>query len=291
MQFCHISPVTYLEKLNIQRYSNHLLLAHLVEEDEAYVKFYAENKLGHKTYILDNSAFELYRQGKPMFEGKKLVDLAKKVAADYIVLPDYPSEPGSKTIKAAGEFIPIFKDAGYKTFFVPQSTIGDLEDYIASFAWASSSPGVDYIGMSILGIPNAFGVDGNDIQRFYSRRFMFDLLAERGLLQHAKSMGKKIHCLGMTDGPNEIRMMQPYINAGTIDSWDSSAAVWAGIEGIRFDSSPTGLVNGKVKSHVDFNRPLDESRLSDITYNVQHIDTLVSLWSPKLDQIQSGQDN
>ena len=291
MQFCHISPVAYLNKLNIQRYSNHLLLAHLVEENEEYVKFYAENKLGHKTYILDNSAFELYRQNKPMFDGAKLIDLAKKVTADYIVLPDYPGEAGAKTIAAAGEFIPIFKEAGYKTFFVPQSKIGDLEDYIACFAWAASNPGIDYIGMSILGIPNAFGVDGNDIQRFYSRRYMFDILAERGLVQLAKNLGKKIHCLGMTDGPREIRLLQPYINAGTIDSWDSSAAVWAGIEGIRFDTSPTGLVNGKVKSHVDFNRPLDESRLSDIAYNINQIDTQVSAWSPTVDQTGTRQDN
>jgi hypothetical protein len=54
----------------------------------------------------------------------------------------------------------------------------------------------------------------------------------------------------MTEGPNEIALMGPY--ADFIDTWDSSAAVWAGLNGIQFDNSPTGLVNGKFEVEVDF---------------------------------------
>jgi hypothetical protein len=276
MEFCHIAPTQYLKPLNIDGYKHHLLLAHLVEGDDEYAKFYKTNKHHYCTYILDNSAFELYRRGLPMFDGNKMIDLGKKVQADYLVLPDYPGERGAKTIKAALEFGPQFKDSGFKTFFVPQSRVGDLEDYIATFAWAASSPLVDYIGMSILGIPNAFGVDGNDIQRYTARVHMFNELMGRRLLDLAKKNGKKIHCLGMTDGPNEIVLLNGYIHLNYIDSWDSSAAIWAGIEGYGFDNSPTGLIDGKVKSHVDFDSKVQQHKIPLIKSNMAYIDTLVA---------------
>ena len=62
---------------------------------------------------------------------------------------------------------------------------------------------------------------------------------------------KRFHCLGMVDGPNEIRLLKQFQDY--IFSWDSSAAVWAGIHGIRFDKSPTGLMNGKFEKEVEFN--------------------------------------
>jgi hypothetical protein len=37
-----------------------------------------------------------------------------------------------------------------------------------------------------------------------------------------------------------------------IDTWDSSAAVWYGLNGIKFDNSPTGSYNGKFEKEVDF---------------------------------------
>ena len=277
--FCHVSPTDYLRPLNIKEYKSHLLLAHLVESDGNYTATYKTAKDSNKTYILDNSAFELYRAGLLMFDATKLIKLGKAVCADYIVLPDYPGESGVKTIEAAQVWAPQFKAAGFRTFFVPQSNIGDLEDYISAFAWAASSPLVDYIGMSILGIPNAYGVDGNDIQRYISRYYMFKTLQERKLIQLAKSNGKKIHCLGMTDGPNEIELLKQWIKGEVIDTWDSSAAVWAGIEGFKYDSSPTGLINGKVKSHVDFSRELEEDKLPLIKANMRYIDNMIYSFS------------
>lgn len=275
MKFCHIAPTQYLRPLGINEYDSHLILAHLIENgDNDYAQFYAQAGKD-ATIILDNSAFELYRQGLPMFDGDKLIKIGEEVGADYIVMPDYPGEQAGKTAAAAIEYGPQFKDAGFGTFFVPQSRIGHMEEYISSFAWAASSPLIDYIGMSILGIPNAFGADKNDIQRFMSRYHMMKILYSRGLLQLAKKNGKRIHFLGMTDGPNEITLCGPLISKGWIDTWDSSAAVWAGIEGVSFDHSPTGLVNGKVKSHVDFDREFDETKVMLIESNMDVIDTAV----------------
>jgi hypothetical protein len=252
-----------------------LLLAHLVESDDVYAQWYTTNKqcFGDETlHILDNSAFEMYKQGRDMYPSDKLIEMGKRVCADYIVMSDYPNEKGLKTIKAAEELAPKFREAGFGTFFVPQSEIGDLEDYIATFAWAASSPLVDYIGVSILGVPNAYGVEkGNKLQRYVSRFHIMQELARRGILHLAERNNKMIHFLGMVDGPNEISLCSQF----QIDTWDSSAAIWAGLNGISFDSSPTGLIDGKFEEEVDFKFKTVDSRLISMAKaNRDYIDSM-----------------
>lgn len=299
MKFCHIYPTAYLDK-GFQKYDHgELLLAHLVESDEEYSKFYSRAEFGMKFEdwgpnwrprdgrILDNSAFELYRAGLPMFDGNKMIDLGRRVGAEYLVLPDYPGEHPVDTIEAAIDFAPKFKEAGFKTFFVPQGRVGRLDDYIRSFAYAATSDLVDYIGISIIAGPNAFDADQpGSIQTFLSRITLCQELESKGLLTLAKYNGKKIHFLGMTDGPKEI-LWATSLGKNFIDTWDSSAAVWAGIEGVRFDDTPTGLLNGKVKTHVDFNRPYDEDREQDILYNINVIDKYVTAYN---NRFQSQKD-
>ena len=59
------------------------MLAHLIEEDEAYRDFY--NKSG-AMLIMDNSAFEMYKREQPMYPTEKLIDMANKVGASYVVM-------------------------------------------------------------------------------------------------------------------------------------------------------------------------------------------------------------
>lgn len=274
LSFCHIAPTAYLSLVGGHTRS-HLLLAHLVEEDKEYETWYFRNKSvkDKQTYILDNSAFEMYKQGRPMYPSDKLIDMGRKVKADYIVMSDYPGEPSSKTIDAAVELAPLFKKAGFGTFFVPQSQIGDKEDYIASFAWAASSPLVDYIGVSILGVPNAYAVERyNKLQRFFSRWHMMRELDERGILRLAHNNGKKIHFLGMVDGPNEIPLITKFFD---VDTWDSSAGIWAGLNDIAFDGSPTGLIDGKFELEVDFNfKTATDVQIELAKKNMNYIDGL-----------------
>lgn len=271
INFCHISPTKHLDDFCSQQ-THHLLLAHLVEEDVDYTEWYAGRKSQGTTYILDNSAFERFKANLPMYPSDKLIEMGERVYADYIVMSDYPNEPGRKTIDAAIELAPKFKKNGFGTFFVPQSEIGDIEDYIATFAWAASSPLVDYIGVSILGVPNAYGVErGNKLQRFMSRWKMMHELQDRGLLKLAQANKKKIHFLGMVDGPNEISLCKNF----RIDTWDSSAAVWAGLRGIAFDNSPTGLINGKYEEEVDFShKSADINDVRRAQRNCEYINTL-----------------
>ena len=257
INFCHIAPTKYLDRFT-KTNGAHLLLAHLVEEDEQYAEYYANLDDG-KVKIMDNSAFEMFKQGRPMYEPSKLIEMATRCKADVIVMSDYPKENWTKTRMAAERQVDEIRAAGFGTFYVPQSELGDVAGIIESYRWAIANDKVDLIGVSILACPIAFEVneskydgarrsEGYRLQRFLSRWKMFRALDDAGLL--GPQALKKFHCLGMTDGPNEIELLKPYHRY--IYSWDSSAAVWAGLNGVAFDRSPSGLTGGKVESEVDF---------------------------------------
>lgn len=271
--FCHIAPIDFLDLVKGRDY--HLTLAHLVDTSEEYTEFYKSQTCVN---IMDNSAFEMYKQGKPMLTPMKVLEMASKIKANYVVMSDYPGEHSSKTIQAAIDLAPLFVGQGFGTFFVPQSRIGDKEDLINAFDWASTSKHVDYIGVSILGVPNAYGVEkGNKLQRFVARFMFMQELEDRGILHRIRKNKKKVHFLGMVDGPNEIKLMEPYRDY--IDTWDSSAGVWLGLNGRTFDGSPTGIIDGKFELEVDFdlkqdNTSIDFYRMAK--YNIDYIDTIVT---------------
>ena len=130
-------------------------------------------------------------------------------------MTDYPGESSEKPIEAAKEQAPIFKEAGIKTFFVPQGLKQNKEDYIECFRWATENPElIDYIGFSILAVPNAYGIEpfGHEpsLHRFTSRLHMMYQLADAGLLGTISQNKQKLHFLGMVDGPNEIQFMSPF---------------------------------------------------------------------------------
>lgn len=280
INFCHISPTKYLSKYT-QSNGAHLLLAHLVEEDPEYCEYYA-NLTDGKYKIMDNSAFEMFKLGRPMYESSKLIEMGKACKADCIVLSDYPKEHSSKTVEAAKRLIPEFKTEGFDTFFVPQSQLGDMTDLINAIEWALNNDDVDLIGMSILAAPIACGVDETTfeggkrsdaykMQRYLSRLTVFREMERRNLLTDRAK--KRFHCLGMVDGPKEINLLREY--SDFIFSWDSSAAVWAGINNIAFDASPTGLKNGKFEKEVDFS--YDQEHNPHLVYdNIHYIDCMAT---------------
>lgn len=272
-EFCHIAPTDFLEL--VKGRTHHLTLAHLVDTSEDYTEFYKDQNCVN---IMDNSAFEMYKQGKPMLTPMKVLEMAQRIKANYVVLSDYPGEHSSKTIQAAIDLAPLFRSWGFGTFFVPQSNIGDKEDLINAFDWASTSRHVNYIGVSILGVPNAYGVEkGNKLQRFVARFMFMQELLDRGILDRIRRNKKKIHFLGMVDGPNEIRLMEPYREY--IDTWDSSAGVWLGLNGRTFDGSPTGIIDGKFEKEVDFDLEQADVSIDNYNlakYNIDYIDSIVT---------------
>lgn len=276
IEFAHITPIKYLPL--IKGRNVHLVLAHLIESSEEYVNFYLEEKANNPNTVIicDNSAFELYKRGLPMYPSEKLLEMGRKIKADYIVMSDYPGEPGEKTIESAKKMAPILQNEGFKTFFVPQSEIGDVKGLVDCFRWAAGNKLCDYIGVSILSAPNAYGVErGNKLQRFNARlRLMYEM-SQSPIFYEYKSAGQKVHFLGMVDGPNEIMFHSPF--AKWIDTWDSSSAVWAGLNGISYDKSPTGLLDGKFEKEVDFDFSIqgsDDIEVQKAQDNMNYVDRL-----------------
>jgi len=279
--FCHIAPVKYLQF--VKNRPIHLTLAHLVESSPEYVRWYVKEKRANNNMIniMDNSAFEMYKQGKDMYPTEKLIEMGHRIQADYIAMSDYPNEPSDRTKQAAADVAFDIHQAGFGTFFIPQSKIRDIEDLIECFFWGLAHYHlIDYIGFSILAIPNAFGVEkGNKLQRMLSRWKFLSILEDRGFFEAWLDLlpkhRPKLHLLGMTDGPNEIQLLSRWLHY--FSSWDSSAAIWCGCNGIEFDNSPTGLVHGKYEVEVDFEWDHDSRTLNDsVVYNnIKHIDNLV----------------
>jgi hypothetical protein len=218
------------------------VLAHLVDVDPIYTQFYKDRSDAGDFIIMDNGAFELGESYHP----DKLIELGHMCGADALVLPDYPFQPYQVTINAAVEYIPQFKEAGFKTFFVPQSEVGDWSGFIESYRWAAENPDVDIIGMSILNIPNALP----DIDPAYVRVVATKLLIDLGIF----NFNKYHHYLGLNSGPKlEIPSL---LKMGALDSCDSSNPVWMAILGHSYTKNADSYLSvKKVKKHVEFDLP------------------------------------
>lgn len=253
-QFCIITPTAYLEQFASQS-SMHLVLAHLVDTDEQYADFYARRS---EYKIIDNGAFELGESYDP----EKLIDLAKKCKADAVVLPDYPAQHSLRTIEAAQKLAPQVHEAGFKTMFVPQSEVGELEQWIDAYKWGTERTDlVDIMGMSILAMPNAIP----HIPRAYARVVLTQLLLDRGIFDHSLYH----HYLGLNSGPN--LEVPPLLKMGAMDSCDSSSPVWHGLLGHQYSQNTDSLLPvQKVKMPVDFSCPFvnDQATLNRIQTNI-----------------------
>lgn len=253
--FCYIAPTSYLDEYAIAS-NTHLVLAHLVNDDPAYAAFYRNRAQAGDFVMMDNSAYEL----KEPYAPEQLVDLANECGAHAVVLPDYPFQPCAKTIEAAVKFTPIFKQAGLATFFVPQSVVGDLEDWMAGYKWAATNDDIDIIGMSILGVPNAIP----HVEPAFARVVMTQILKDRGMF--AK---KHHHYLGLNAGPAlEIPSL---LRMGVLDTIDSSNPVWMGVLGHQYTvNSDSFLPVRKVNMPVDFHikRSKDQATHDRIRVNI-----------------------
>lgn len=264
-QFCFIAPTSYLDYTAYSK--SHLVLAHLVDTDEKYAEFYKNRNEFGDYIVLDNSAYEL----KEPYSPDKLIELADKCGAKAIVLPDYPFKPCSVTIEAAEQFAPIFKNAGYDTFFVPQSEKGQTEDWIKGYRWGADNELIDIFGMSILGIPNAIP----NINPAYARVVMTQMLIDRGIF----NFNKHHHYLGLNSGPAlEIPSL---INMRALDTIDSSGPIHAAILGHTYTKEADSYqMVSKLKHPVDFSiaRSKDNSTHDRIKHNIM---MTVDLFKPE----------
>ena len=164
IRFAHISPTPFLKQFTSTN-RVHLVLAHLLIEDPVYLKFYQKVREKDPNFPIhvDNGAFELFKQGKPYLTVQQSADVSKSIGGNRdntsVVIQDFPKEHWTKTVRSFKDGFWHVRDEGFKTFFVPQSELGDWEGYMRGLDWAIQSDElVDYIGLSILGCPIALGV-------------------------------------------------------------------------------------------------------------------------------------
>lgn len=235
MKFAHIAPFYTMQEAHEASGIN-MTLAHLVAQYPQYVDFYKQSPL---ETIMDNGAFELGQSYDP----EKLISLGKSINANILVAPDYPGKSSRVTRRAFESFQQALFDSGemenFKVMYVPQSMVGDVDDYIEEVIWALNNPDIDLVGISILGAPNAFKQEHDYAVTRTLARFM----TLKAVKRHLKP--GKVHMLGMLDSVAEIALCTPFKEA--IYSWDTSAAMWAAM-----NNKTLSELDAKFSLEVDF---------------------------------------
>lgn len=271
-----IAPINYLHLIPASQ-KQHLLLAHLLTNKD-YCRFYQKRQERGDFIIIDNSAFEFKKPLEPK-EYNELV-LQSGITPDIIVAPDYPNEPYQKTIEASSKFSEdygnFFDVERTKLMIVPQSVKGDVGGWLQAYVTLTQLPNVTYVGMSILGIPNAFCSLTKTSDISYNRIFATVYLKNNQCVApHVKH-----HYLGLG---NDIRELQIQRMLGVADSNDSSSAFWRGIVGGQhgnggclYDSSATGQKTGKIHTPVDFDYPFENNKDYYIKQNIRFIQEMLT---------------
>ncbi len=226
IKIAHIAPI-YTTHRAIESSTFNMVLAHIADESPAYCEMFKSSPLDT---LLDNGAFEL---GYPM-PADEMIRLGHKVGADILVLPDFPYEDWGRGWLTVTDEIMTYKGNGFKTLFVPQSTKDDVIGLYKSIERALENPQIDYIGLSILACPNAGLLRKEILERY----------------KNWSAAKNRFHILGMLGTVDEITELKEY--ESMINSWDTSAAVWYGIN----DISVMGRTE-KFKDAVDFDSKLE----------------------------------
>lgn len=207
IKFSHIAPKSCMAEAMAES-GIHMALFHLIN-DNNYVEHFRE---AQREVILDNSFYEL-GTCPPVAE---LIRAGHKINADYIVLPDGELD-GIDEVKAAG----------FKVMAIPAGP-----DMAEQFTSAMDDDNIDLVGLSFYHARLAIGSDNK-----YDSGARFNFLQTVG---PTADMKKKVHILGMGDTAHEIPLLRAYWHI--IHSWDSSVAVWSGLNGmdIRFSRMKHG---------------------------------------------------
>ena len=264
VKYGYISPIKY-QHLIPESADFHLILAHLLDKQE-YVDFYKEKIKRGDTVILDNSAFEFKRA----LSAEEIFGFIERsgIEPTYVVAPDYPFQEWQITMESTLKFIEEVKDKPYKVMAVPQSRKGDVQGWTTCYDLMVHNPSIHVIGMSILGIPNAFcemtGTEDIAFNRIFATKYLLD--------RKGNDPQKWHHYLGLGGGPREILIQR---QLGLMDSNDSSSPFWHGIMNTPFDSSIWGLQYGKSKEEVNFDIEYFPGNAKVIEYNIDYMENII----------------
>jgi hypothetical protein len=247
IKICVISPISHLETYSPLGDID-MSLAHLVLEnrgDNPYARYYRKQKEKGRFICLDNSLFELQKQGvgvgiDAVLEAAKITNPSEIIAEDVL----YSS---NDTIESTKEFIKTMKNRGmfgsYQIMGVVQGRT--KEEWWKCFKDLTQLP-INTIGLSKLSVPMAFlGVTAEEGCVARARLECTKLIEQEygcQAVSNSIANGKQIHLLG---GDNwavwEMTQQKKY---SWVRSNDSSCAVWYGRHGLVFNEK------GKIDSFL-----------------------------------------
>lgn len=241
MEVGHIVPINYLSFVRGRKF--HLVLAHMIQQNEKYRNFYKEEAKNGTTIILDNSSYEL---GDSWISPEGLIDIYNSLKSEnvYLMCPEVAFD-SKATIKAVKTFKKILNKKGLfpKTFgTIHGKSISDIVE-----CYKKVSEVTDYIGFS-------YRIWCEDIKTMYPVPVI-----ERGLMRinvirklfekNVINILKPHHLLGISD-PCELYEQSRY---PWIRSADSSTCYVHARNNIWFDPSSGLRSRKRVTEKINFN--------------------------------------
>lgn len=256
MRTCIIAPVPDLDRFATQG-GAHLMLTHLIESGNDYVKFYSGRR---ELKILDNGLFENH-VAAPTSE---IISKAQLVDADVVIAPDVLFDPEGTVRNAEAFAKEIYIENGRRrgrnqktlhVMAVPQAD--NSKDYLWCYSKLVQIPGVSWIGVSILACPKSFGGDLHEVGD--SRIEAYRALKETGLW----SEGTSHHLLGLGTNVDEAEFFAPI---KSVVSNDSSSPVLHGGLGIEYVNG--AVPGGKRLEKMDFSKGTDSVHYGAVLRNI-----------------------
>jgi len=235
MQLGLITPVKYLKDFATKS-TYHLVLAHMVEKNEEYRKFYyGRSELGD--YItLDNSSYEL---GDDVYTPKQLIEFGEAVGATEIMAPETYADAQS-TIDKVEHFISQMRinNSNLKIFATIHGSA--LTDAHRCFD-AVTKMGVDTVGFSCrlyYSIPGYHELNFIPELDTWNRAIvrLYTLFSLKPLMFRLRKP-LRYHLLGLNH-PAELSYYEAIGLGNHIASCDSSCAYLNGVQCTFIDSLP-----------------------------------------------------
>ena len=203
-------PKEYLYEFDLSEDFNslHMIMAHLILEDNTYAQWSKERKKLGRYVILDNSA--------PYFEHAlddisllKCIDL---IEPNEVVLPDIINN-FKETVQRHLRFMELLRTKKYlKLMAVPQGNT--LQEYIQAYKLFSSDKRIEVIGVSYT-VDNLFAHKTIPKKYISSREYLINILHKKGIL----NTNKEHHLLGLSSSGNiELNRLKKFLFIRRCDS-------------------------------------------------------------------------
>jgi K+-transporting ATPase c subunit len=228
-----------------------------------YTNYYKNKAKEGKWVILDNSAYEIGKLEAKSATGSglgpELVLQAAEIINPSIVIAQDILTDRDQTLEATKDFINYVKKKQlYGKFKIMGVAQGNTEDkWLMSYEDLVKLEGIDQIGLSKISVPLSFGGDQQQDGCITKARLKCTATIAREFTNNKGFFyGKPVHLLGGDNWlPYELSNQKQY---NWIFSNDSSAAVWYGANGQKYNPS-LGMIDKIITQKPDLENHLQDT--------------------------------